>query len=302
MLKRSRLALAVSLSAAVLCGCGGAAETGTEAGTETAQPSPTAAKDRKHQFEAAKADCMKQKGFTYVAYVKPEDTSEDERLRSSGDYQAMRKYRTKYGFGVFALHVYPKEMSGPGAQSEPDPNMKIQRDLSDAQLTAYHKAKDACVATAGKQVLGLTLKSNIDYYSQLAMAHKRAKAAELDGDPQLVELAGPMASCLKGKGYSVPDTKPTALNKRGERTFMRQQSKIGQDQRGSAAGTPKTEKMTKDTEVFQMPDLTPGAARPYLAKEIKAALDDLECGKDFYAAYAPKETALQRKINDQFAF
>ncbi|MFI7690204.1 hypothetical protein ACIBQ6_14100 [Nonomuraea sp. NPDC049655] len=298
MLKRSRLAIAMSLSAAVLCGCGGAAE--PTGGAETAQPSQAAAaKDKKHQFEAAKADCMKQKGFTYLPYVKPEAKSEDERKRASGDYQAMKKYRAKYGFGVFALQVYPGELEGPGGKNDPDPNMKIQADLSTAQLTAYHKAKDACVVTAAKQVLGLTLKSNIDYFSQMAIAHRRAKATELDGDPELVELAGPMATCLKGKGYSVTDTKPSALNQRGEREFMRRQDKLGRRQQKSMPDPPK---MTKDTEQFHMPDLTPDAAKPYLVQEVKAALDDLECGKDFYAAYTPKETAVQRKINDRFAF
>ncbi|MER6575525.1 hypothetical protein [Nonomuraea sp. NPDC001023] len=294
MLKRSRLAIAMSLSAAVLCGCGGAAE--PTGGAETAQPSrAAAAKDKKHQFEAAKADCMKQKGFKYVPYVKPEDKSEDTRKRNSGDYQAMRKYRAKYGFGRFAIHVYPTE--GPDAQAEMDPNVKIQEDLSPAQNDAYNKAINVCMVTAGKQALGLTLKSRMDYYNQLGLARKRAKAAELDGDPRLVELTGPMATCLKGKGYSVTDTKPTAMNLRGDEEFGRQQDKLG---RAQQKNLPDDEKRTSGS--FIMPELTPEAAKPYLAKEIKAALDDLECGKDFYATYVPKEAALEQKINDQFAF
>ncbi|MFI7423449.1 hypothetical protein [Nonomuraea sp. NPDC049684] len=296
MLNRSRLAIAMSLSAAVLCGCGGAAE--PTGGAETAQPSQAAAaKDRKHQFEAAKADCMKQKGFKYVPYVKPEDDSDEERKRGSGDYQAMRKYRAKYGFGVFAVHVYPKEMHAPDAEGDTDPNIKIQDDLSAAQNDAYYKAKNACMATAGKQVLGITVKSNIDYFNQYGLARKRARAAELDGDPKLVELAGPMATCLTGKGYSITDTKPTALSTRGEREFMRQQDKIGRRQQDNLPPAKKTA-----TGTFTMPNLTPEDAKPYLAKEIKAGLDDLECGKDFYAAYTPKETALLQKIDDQYAF
>ncbi|MEV1167222.1 hypothetical protein [Nonomuraea sp. NPDC049784] len=78
------------LALAVLCGCGGAAET-------AAAPSPSAAaKDKKHQFEAAKADCMKQKGFKYIPYVYPQPQGTEEgRRRAAGDYQAMRKYREK---------------------------------------------------------------------------------------------------------------------------------------------------------------------------------------------------------------
>ncbi|AQZ68151.1 unnamed protein product [[Actinomadura] parvosata subsp. kistnae] len=297
MPKRSHLALALACSAAVLCGCGGAAET-------AAQPSPAASaavKDKRNQFEAAKADCMKQKGFKYVPYVRPtEPASEDERLRDSGDYQAMLKYRQKYGFGVFAVHVYPKEIQGPGSEmADPDPNADIQGSLSTAQLDAYNEAKNACMVVVGKQVLGLDLKSNMDYFNHMALAHRRAKTAELDGDPDLVELAATMSTCLKGKGYRVSDTKPTAVARRGENEFMERQSAIGREQDPKMAGGPK---MTKNTKQLVMPTLTPQQARPYLDKEIKAALDDLECGKDFYAAYAPKAAEVQRRVNDEFAF
>ncbi|UBU13134.1 hypothetical protein [Nonomuraea gerenzanensis] len=297
MSKRSHLALALSFSAAALCGCGGAAES-------AAQPAPTtsaAVKDKRHQFEAAKADCMKQQGFKYVPYVRPtEAATEEERKRDSGDYQAMLKYREKYGFGVFAVHVYPKEIEGPGSEIPiADPNSEVQSSLSPAQLDAYNKAKNACMVTVGKQVLGLTLKSNIDYFNHMALAHRRAKTAELDGDAGLVELAGTMGTCLKGKGYPVSDTKPTAIARRGEIDFMERQSAIGRKQHPDMdAG----EKVTKNTRQLVMPTLTPQQARPHLDKEIKAALDDLECGKDFYAAYAPKAAALQRRVNDQFAF
>ncbi|MFC5825178.1 hypothetical protein [Nonomuraea insulae] len=298
MLKRSHLAVAMSFSAAVLCGCGGAAQ--------SAQPSPAAstaaAKDKKHQFEAAKADCMKQKGFKYVAYVAPEKQESDEdRKIASGDYQAMKTYREKYGFGVYAVYAYPKEMAPEGMAGNPvkDPNRKMLSSLSNAQLVAYNEAKNACMGVAGKKVLGLTLKSNLDYFSQMAKAHKRAKAAELDGDPKLVELAGAMATCLKGKGYTVSDTKPSAIDLRGERTFLEQQSNLGKQQEGDLQAPPK---MTKDTQQYQMPELTPQQAMPYLNKEIKAALDDLECGKDFYPAFIPRETTVQQRVNEQFAF
>ncbi|GAA3140085.1 hypothetical protein GCM10010466_33960 [Planomonospora alba] len=308
MSKRSCSILALSISAAVLSGCGGAAEgTGPAPGAAantgaTANTGAAAAKDKRHRFEAVKADCMKQKGFTYVPHIRPAGPeNEEERRRDSGDYRAMREYRAKYGFGVFSTHVYPDETGAPGAGpgDTADPNAKTQASLSPAQLTAYRKAKDACVAEAGKQVLGLTLKSNLDYLGQLAKAHKRARADRLDGDPELVELAGSMATCLKGKGYRVTDTRPTAIVRRGEIAFMVQQSRLGREQNPDQAGGPK---LTEETVESVRPTLTPEEARPYLDKEIKAALDDLECGKDFYAAFAPKKTELQHRINDQYAF
>jgi hypothetical protein len=45
--------------------------------------------------------------------------------------------------------------------------------------------------------------------------------------------------------------------------------------------------------------ITPEEARPYLNKEIKAALDDLECGKDFYPAFMPKDEAVGQQINEE---
>ncbi|MEV4186201.1 hypothetical protein AB0J28_32715 [Streptosporangium canum] len=43
------------------------------------------------------------------------------------------------------------------------------------------------------------------------------------------------------------------------------------------------------------PGLSPDEARPYLVGEVKAALDDLECGRDFHAAFKPR----QQKIHDR---
>ncbi|MBB5775569.1 hypothetical protein [Nonomuraea jabiensis] len=291
------------LALAVLCGCGGAAE------TAATPPSPSAAtaaaKDKKHQLEAAKADCMKQKGFKYVAWVRPEPPQSDEdRRRDAGDYQAMRKYREKYGFEVFAEYIYPKELNAPAAQGESpdqDPNMKIQGALSEAQLGAYHKAKDACMATAGKQVLGVTLKSSLDYYNQIALTRKRATATTIDTDPKLVELATAMATCLKGKGYAVTDTTPTALAKRGRDVFTAQQDKLGREQDDTVPDIAPPAKKGENQPIH-MPSLTAEQARPYLAKEIKAALDDLECGKDFYPVFAPRKSAIDAQVRAQFAY
>ncbi|MFI6735996.1 hypothetical protein ACIBI9_23985 [Nonomuraea sp. NPDC050451] len=289
------------LALAVLCGCGGVAETAAPHSPSAA----AAAKDKKHQLEAAKADCMKQKGFKYVAWVKPEmPQSDEDRRRDAGDYQAMQKYREKYGFGVFAEFVYPKEMDAPQAQIErgaADPNMKIQGSLSEAQLGAYHKAKDACMVTVAKQVLGVTLKSNLDYYNQIALTRKRATAGTLDSDPKLVELATAMATCLKGKGYAVTDTTPTALAKRGENVFFKEQDKVGREQDDSVPDVAPPAKKDQGQQIH-MPSLTAEQAKPYLAREIKAALDDLECGKDFYPVYTPRKSAIDAQVRAQFAY
>ncbi|MEV6158421.1 hypothetical protein AB0L53_49635 [Nonomuraea sp. NPDC052129] len=298
MLKRSLLAPVVAMAALVaLGGCGGTAG-------NAPQPSQTAAaKDKKHQIESVKADCMKRKGFKYVAYVQPEQQdSEDDKARDLGGYQAMRKYREKYGFGVFAMHVYPKGMGNPAIKPdnpESNPNWKMQNALSKAQMTAYRKATDVCMIEAAKKVLGKTLKSMDDYYVQQNRASDQASARTIDSDPKLIELASAMAGCLKGKGYPIGKATPTAMSRQGREVFLAQEDKLGRQQNDDV---PDVAPPVKDGEIRMtyQPTLTPEEARPYLNKEIKAALDDLECGKDFYPAYMPKSEAVHQQINEEF--
>ncbi|MEU7742268.1 hypothetical protein [Nonomuraea sp. NPDC049158] len=298
MPKRSPLAPVVALVALVaLGGCGGTAE-------KAPQPSQTvAAKDKKHLLESVKADCMKLKGFKYVAYVPAEkQESEDDKARNLGDYQAMRKHREKYGFGVFAMHVYPKEMGNPAVKPdnpEINPNWKIQTSLSKAQATAYQKAADGCMIEAAKKVLGKTVKSMDDYFNQQNRASDQASARTIDSDPKLIELASAMAGCLKGKGYPIGKTTPTAMSRQGQKVFLAQEDKLGRQQRDDV---PDVAPPVKEGEMAMTyaPTLTPEEARPYLNKEIKAALDDLECGKDFYPAFMPKGEAVTQQINEEF--
>lgn len=286
------------LALAVLCGCGGAAKT-------AAAPSPgAAAKDKKHQLEAAKADCMKQKGFKYVPYVYPEPKDTEEgRRREAGDYQAMRKFREKYGFGVFAMHVYPKEMGNPQVKlddpGEVNPNVKIQSSLSEAQSRAFRKAMETCQITTANQVLGLHLKQGTDFWNQASTASNRAVRTGVNSDPRLVELAAAMATCLKGKGYTITDTTPMTMGDRGQKEFIAQEDRLGRQQMKDVPDVAPPAKQDESPMTYA-PTLTPEEARPYLTKEIKAALDDLECGRDFYPAYLPKEAALRGRVNEQY--
>ncbi|MEV4802564.1 hypothetical protein AB0K18_21325 [Nonomuraea sp. NPDC049421] len=281
---------------AVLCGCGGAGE--------TAAPSPSAKSDKKHRIEAAKADCMKQQGFKYVPYVwrPPVPDTDESRKRAAGDYQAMRKFRAKHGFGVFDLYVYPKELGHPAVKPDDpviNPNMEIQSSLSKAQMGAYRKALDTCMVTAANQVLGLKLKSGTDYYAEQNKVRERALKSDLNSDPELVELAAAMATCLKGKGNAISDTTPLAMARRGQEMFSAQEDRLGRAQRDDV---PDVAPPAKEGELpmIYAPTLTPEEARPYLNREIKAALDDLECGRDFYPAYLPRQAAIDEQVNDRF--
>ncbi|MGW0191833.1 hypothetical protein [Nonomuraea sp. NPDC003201] len=293
MLTRLTVTATALLALAALSGCGGA--------TESAAPSPgSTAEDKEVQLEAAKADCMKQKGFKYVAYVTPHKPgTEDDKSRAYGNYQAMRKYREKYGFGVFAEYIYPDIFNTQAGSPEGNPNGKIQSALSKAQLQAYRKAMDACQVSAANKVLGLKLKSTEDFYDAQFKASVRARKGKLDTDPELVELATAMATCLKGKGYAVGDTAPDSMADQGQKTWQLKQDKLGREQMDDV---PDVAPPVEDDKppMYYVPTLTPEQAKPYLAKEIKAALDDLECGKDFYSAYLPKELSVQRQVSAQF--
>ncbi|MFD1545011.1 hypothetical protein [Nonomuraea guangzhouensis] len=297
--------IALTLAAtAVLSACGGEAE---PAGTASSPASKSAAtaQEKRRQFESVKADCMKQKGFKYIAYVPQEDPlTDDELKRRAGDYEALKAQRAKYGFGVFATYVYPKGPDSPDIMpdlSGADPNGKIWTKLSPAQHKSYWKAVSACVVLAAEQVLGKKVSSDTDLFDQSADASDRAAEREIDGDAELVKLASSMATCLTGKGYKISGTTPSQLSSRGRDAFSDQEDEIGRKQREDVPDVPSPPKKGETKRTFGA-TLTPAQAKPYLAKEIKAALDDLECGKDFYRVYTPKVEAIAQKVAEEYAY
>jgi hypothetical protein len=234
--------------------------------------------DPRPKMEQVKADCMKQKGFKYVAYVAPQRPEPD-----LSTYEAMKTYRQKYGFGVFSQYVYPKDPltgsieSAEAAQGD-DPNAQIMAKLNNSQFDSYNEAIKGCVGRAAKEVLNKEVESVLDGAMQMREAREELEAAEIDGDSALISLAAGFADCLGGKGRRVPSTKPMALAKRGDTEFMDQLKKL----------SGKSE--------HRAPDMTPAQARSRLDQEIKAALEDLECGKEFYTRYAPKHASIRARV------
>ncbi|GAA4929734.1 hypothetical protein HD597_004285 [Nonomuraea thailandensis] len=297
----SKTALALA-AAAVLSGCGSDPGPAGKAASPPTEPAATA-QEKRHRFESVKADCMKQKGFRYIAHVPREElVTDEERRRRAGDYEALKAQRAKYGFGVFAVYVHPKGPDSPDSMpdlSGADPNGDVWTKLSPAQRKSYWKAVNACVAVAAKQVLGKDVKSDTDLFDQLAAASDRAVRREIDGDAELVELASSMATCLTGKGYEVSATMPSELSQRGRIAFLDQEDEIGRRQREDVADVPPPVKKGEVERTFGA-TLTPAEARPHLAREIQAALDDLECGRDFYRVYTPKSEAIAQRIAAEY--
>ncbi|MEU0568706.1 hypothetical protein ABZ297_25465 [Nonomuraea sp. NPDC005983] len=253
----------------IVCGLLGLAlASGCSAAKESADAPPA---DKRRVRESVTADCMKQKGFSYTPFISPSTQSDLEKRVAGGEYAALKETRSKYGFGIFSTVVYP-------AQKQPveDPNEKTKKALPASQRKAYQAAGEACYLSSAKQVLGLELTS-IRQLSDMTAKAIEDIDKEMDADPKLVELAGPFAECLRSKGQVVSSSAPNGVNSNGPGIWMDQLRKLGGN-------------------------VSAGKARPYLAKEVKAALDDLECGKDFYAVYNPKFARLTIEARTKFGF
>ncbi|WP_214415300.1 hypothetical protein [Sphaerisporangium fuscum] len=248
-----------------------------------------AAYEKQTKMEEKRVACMKEQGLAYVAAPEPKHTWQaGERERVAGDLKALQAYRAKYGFGVWSRNVFPKdEVANP---TYPDnPNNATMMSLSADALKKWRAADDACFSKAVKEVLGKTVTSQDDYWSQLHAALRKELGA-LDKDERLVHLGDQFAKCL-----GVGETKPTALAGLGRRTFAQQASKVAEKTwKGELPKAP------EGKTLVLKPNLKPEEAKPYLDKEIKAALKDLECGKAFYPAYSPKAQAINSRVNLEF--
>ncbi|MFI6504108.1 hypothetical protein [Nonomuraea typhae] len=269
---RVPLIIAAALLAA-LTGC--ASSGGTEA---SAAPSADPANKQREQ-QAQLATCMKGKGFTYHPVVSMPELPDAIKQEMSGDYQGMKKYREKYGFGFAASLVYPNDGVGRISRSMAegdtgdDPNAKVINGLPKAQREAYFNAMSACTLDMINKATGKRLKSMEEVGKAQSEMLKQIISREIDGDPKLVELAGAFGDCLKAKGYRVASQRPSEIARSTEGPFMEEFGKLARDGKNP----------------------TPAEARPLLQREIKAALDDLECGKDFHPVYRPKANAVYER-------
>ncbi len=255
----------------------------------TAAPGNEAAYENKAEIESARAACMKEQGLKYLPepVVKRKRTAE-EKARLAGDHEAMRAYRAKYGFGVWSRLVFPDDPAVNAGSGE-SRNNKILMSLSPAELKAYRAADDKCFAKAVKVVLGKTVTSQADLLDQVNAA-ERKKLRALDADKKIAGLAKEFAGCL-----GIKETRPSALAARGPAAFRKEATEVAKTRhKGSLP------EGLKDEDAM-MPDLTPEQARPYLDKEVEAALADLKCGKAFYAVYSPRARSVQEQVYREYA-
>ncbi|MEU8109684.1 hypothetical protein AB0C18_38880 [Nonomuraea muscovyensis] len=286
-----RSAPAVAALALVLGGCATSTATPPSA---TSTSTSTSRQDREHQVQVLKADCMKGKGFRYVPFVYPDTPpSEEDRRLQSGDYEADKAYRAKYGFGISSILVYRDGL--PGSVTPPEnPNHAIRNDLSDTQQKAYAKASDACEAQSIKKVTGMDVTSAHDHGLKVNVLISRRMRSEVDGDPQLVRLAAAMADCMVAKGHRMTSAKPLDVAKWGGAMIGRELHELARkDDESIPAYDP-------DNGSGYLPKLSPAEARRFLDREIRLALDDLECGKDFYRVYRPKAEKIAAEVGERY--
>ncbi|MGW6497582.1 hypothetical protein [Nonomuraea angiospora] len=254
-------------------------------GLATATPGTEAAYENKAKIESMRAGCMKELGLTYLPEkVIKRDRTKEERARLAGDPEALRAYRAKYGFGVWSRLVFPGDPAVDRDLGE-SRNDKLLMSLPAKDLKAWRAADDKCFAKAVKTVLGKTVTSQDDFLADVNSALAKG-LRELDTDPELAALGKEFGGCLK-----VAETRPAVLADRGRAKFAAQATEVARNQ--SKSSLPKGS--------AALPSLTPEQAKPYLDKEVKAALADLECGRAFYPAYAPRERAIEERVYQEFA-
>ncbi|MFC9243945.1 hypothetical protein ACFT7S_07830 [Streptomyces sp. NPDC057136] len=301
MLRNSLTAtLAVGLLP-LLAACGGSSDTGgsgasakasatsggekakRQANGDLAVPADADPETKKeYLMQNAIAACMKKKGFTYTPHVDSAGSGEQDEAISGADYALAKEYRKKYGFGLYAGAVYPDDPKAPNSKAsqkdQESPNSRYVAQLTPAQQKAYTQAMGqyaidgansgltaGCMKDAQAKVYGSAKSAAEQQKEDAAEAEKNRQAGlALNGDAELVRLAQSYASCLRKEGITVTTTQPTGI---ADDVLFGQSSKM--PQQGTA-------------------DMTKSKALPLLTNEISVALKDLECGKDFRAAYFPK--------------
>jgi hypothetical protein len=278
------VATALAGTVLVLAGCGSQGGTPTDAagnGPSGAEPAPDRAlaarvQDQRSRAENMIADCMKQQGFTYVPHVPvASETPSSPSIRGQHPamvaYEDLKTFRQKYGFGVYAADVHPQDpnVAPRRPTTTPNPNDAVKAGLDPAAKEAYNKAlhgvgkgNGGCVNDSMKAVFGDT-PADDDAGKQ---AQTRQTQSAFESDPGVVQAANAYAACLSSRGHKLGSTKPGMIEASLRQTLV--------TARGQ--GT-----------------LTGDAARTALDSEIRQAMDDLECGKDYFVAAKPFVTKLR---------
>jgi hypothetical protein len=291
----------VMLSLALVAGCGDGqndgdpAAGGTTGSTSTSAPArgatpapvsnagsnPEFAEINAQEVKAQNiiADCMKEQGFQYIPHpmvygggatdVLPRYTLRASLLEPA---DTVRAWRQKYGFGRYARLVYPNDPQVTPPEPAPNPNTAIVQRLDPAQQKAYGMAlngqegvngqdggvKDGKPSAGDQKAISKSCQTKagavFDAEAPETDATRKKEAADrrlyrkFQTDPAVVAAAQEYAGCLRKRGFRPARTQPGFI------------------ETALVDGAPEPEE-----------GISAAAAKRGLAKEVKAALADLDC-------------------------
>jgi hypothetical protein len=310
-------ALTATLVLPALAGCGGADSKDGARGSGPAAPgvATTVASSydghttpgdpgslaRERRIQAMTADCMKQSGFTYVAHVPAELLAPP--IEEPTDYAAMKKERSADGFGIFLKYARPDDphlRAGEGP-ADHNPNDAIRDGLDPAQRKVYQttlfgddlaqKAKGlplgGCYGKAEQVVSPHARKLYADRMHKIItdQANSGGKRVKFDdppallNNPDLKKVENGYVNCLKGLGYEIEPDRAYPVTEIAQRPTLDALDRLTH---GDIIGG----KVDQATAANQ------------LKAEIKSALEDLECGKDYFVLHEKLLTADRRAAGE----
>jgi len=266
----TRIPLAVAVTGAfLLAGCGSDDTAGTasaEAGPNgTVAPTMALSEEATKRLSAEKevAACMKQKGFQYeVPPVHEESFVFAEYIGTAGLLRTddeLRKYRQKYGFGIYSVFVYPDDpmVKRPDVDPDRNPNNAIRAALDPPRRKAYDAAYMSD-PKAGRRGQGCADIAYAKYFVSTdpdVQAGQKRAYEQYRTDPQVVTAAQKYADCLVAKGYKVASAEPGKVEE----------------------GVPALIRAT----THGAPEVPIAEAKAQLPKEIAASLADVDCRGDY---------------------
>ncbi|GAB2943411.1 hypothetical protein GCM10027280_35150 [Micromonospora polyrhachis] len=252
----------------LLAGCGGTDETpaaGTAKGPEKTQNVADEETAKRQKAENLLADCMKKKGFQYVPRTLEVNRSRTDDFTGASSLlqpaDTVRPLREKYGFAIFAEAVYPGDpvITRPDPNPDANPNNKIYGELSAAQQKAYDEALGTD-GKSGKKIPGCADEAYGATFGNSGSGDAAAASREWDkfrSDPKVVAAAQKYGDCLRGRGYRITSSEPGLIEQAAAETVLA---------RMPAGG---------------VASMSVEKAKAELVKEVKAALDDLDCRGDY---------------------
>ena len=306
-MRRLLVPLAV-LGLALTAGCSDQETRDAGAEAPAGATTTTAAADRNQKQQQAEnlvADCMKAQGFKYVPQV-PADLRHDSGRFAGGlsvlePEAEVRKFRQKYGFGVFGRLVHPNDpaVAIQGPDPAGSPNDTIRGGLDAARRKAYDAAlqgtvtefkgsdaeverKQKAEVAAGKK-LGCSREAYVKVFGDTesnapAEQAREREYAAFQTDPQVVAAAQKWADCLRGQGYKVSSARPGEIDLAMASAAVDGKLPAGPEE---DSGLPVPESDTMTAAVGGSASIAPAEAQAGLKREIKAALADLDCRTDY---------------------